>query len=242
MFGFFRKRYSLAESGVVSGSADAHSHILFGVDDGSGSAEESLEMLSFEESLGVTDVWCTPHIMEDVHNTTEGLTERFGRLKELYGGPVRLHLAAEYMLDNLFLERLDAADILCHGPKTVLVETSVGNPPYNFDSIVDRIFKAGLNTLLAHPERYRYLEREDYLRLVSKGVRLQLNLPSLTGFYGGLAREKAEWLLANGLYSTFGSDGHRADVMKEQYNHKSLTSKIIDRLVALRESQGDKIG
>ena len=240
MFGFLTRRYSLLESGVLDGSEDAHSHILFGVDDGSGRGDDSLGMLDFEESLGVSDVWCTPHIMEDMCNTTSGLQTRFGELKELYSGPIRLHLAAEYMMDNLFLERLRGRDLLCHGGRTVLVETSVNTPPYNFDSIVEEIFRTGYNTLLAHPERYNYLEKEDYTSLVSKGVRLQLNLPSLTGYYGSLVREKAEWLLENGLYSAFGSDCHRLNVVQMQYEHKALTSKSIDKLLTIREMQATK--
>ena len=86
MFDFLRTKFTLAESGVLSGSVDAHSHILFGVDDGSKHRTDSLEMLAYEESLGVTDVWCTPHVMEDVPNTTEKLKERFSQFQELYQG------------------------------------------------------------------------------------------------------------------------------------------------------------
>ena len=61
----------------MSGSVDAHSHILFGVDDGASHREDALAMLEYEETLGVREVWCTPHIMEDVPNTTEELQKRF---------------------------------------------------------------------------------------------------------------------------------------------------------------------
>ena len=155
MFDFLRTKFTLAESGVLSGSVDAHSHILFGVDDGSKHRTDSLEMLAYEESLGITDVWCTPHVMEDVPNTTEKLKERFSQLQELYQGSIRLHLAAEYMIDNLFMERLRARDLLLHGADRVLVETSLNNPPYNLDATISLIQMAGLTPILAHPERYR---------------------------------------------------------------------------------------
>ena len=92
MFDFLKKKFSLAESGVLSSSVDAHSHILFGVDDGVGHIETSLKILAYEESLGVKEVWCTPHVMEDVPNTTEGLQRRFEELQAAYTGPIRLRL------------------------------------------------------------------------------------------------------------------------------------------------------
>ena len=233
MFDFLKKRYSLAESGVLPGSVDAHSHILFGVDDGSPHRKDSLEMLSLEESLGVTDVWCTPHIMEDVPNGTEQLRERFELLKSLWKGSIRLHLAAEYMMDNLFMERLRSRDLLYHGTGCVLVETSVNNPPYDFDAIISNILMAGITPMLAHPERYRYFRKEDYRALAARGVRLQMNLSSLTGYYGNTAREKAEWLLKNGLYSAVGSDCHRVRGIMEQYSVKALTKSTIESLARL---------
>ena len=235
MFDFLRKKFSLAESGVLSGSVDAHSHILFGVDDGSKHRKDSLEMLEYEESLGVTDVWCTPHIMEDVPNTTEKLRERFAQLESLYTGRIRLHLAAEYMMDNLFEERLRSRNLLLHGERRLLVETTLNNPPYNLNATISLIRMAGLTPILAHPERYRYLGREDYRALAGSGVMLQMNLASLTGYYGNTAREKAEWLLDNGLYSMFGSDCHRLKAIMDQDMRKVLLSSTLRKLAVLSE-------
>ena len=62
--------------------------------------------------------------------------------------------------------------------------------------------------LLAHPERYMYLDYAEYVKLHNEGVKFQLNLASLAGGYGKAVKEKAEWLLANGLYSVAGTDLH----------------------------------
>lgn len=235
MFDFLKKKHSLAESGVLSGSVDAHSHILFGVDDGAKHLEDSLAVLEYEESLGVTDVWCTPHVMEDVPNTTEKLRERFAQLQEFYRGGIRLHLAAEYMMDNLFEERLRSRDLLLHGEKRLLVETTLNNPPYNLDATMSLIRMAGLTPILAHPERYRYLGREDYRALAGSGVMLQLNLASLTGYYGKTAKAKSEWLLENGMYSMFGSDCHRLKAIMDQDMRKVLLSSTLRKLAVLSE-------
>lgn len=73
---------------------DWHSHILPGVDDGISTLDDSIAILSKLEQLGVRKVWLTPHIMEDIHNTTDSLRERFNVLQSKYGGRVRLRLAS----------------------------------------------------------------------------------------------------------------------------------------------------
>ena len=108
----FRKRISLQDSGIFSGFTDWHSHILPGVDDGVRTMGESLEILRLYEKLGVRSVWLTPHIMEDIPNTTAHLRKRFAELQASYSGSVELHLAAENMLDGLFEERLEKNDLL----------------------------------------------------------------------------------------------------------------------------------
>lgn len=77
----FRKRISLADSGIFREFTDWHCHLLPGVDDGVQTMEESLQILSLYEQLGVKDVWLTPHIMEDMPNTTSVLKARFEELK-----------------------------------------------------------------------------------------------------------------------------------------------------------------
>lgn len=121
----------MAESGFFHGFTDWHSHILPGVDDGVQTMEEALEILAKYDELGVKEVWLTPHIMEDIPNTTQHLKERFAELRAAYKGNVILHLAAENMLDNLFEERLEKDDLLSIGEKGdhLLVETSYFNPP-----------------------------------------------------------------------------------------------------------------
>ena len=63
MFGFFSSRTSLHDTGLMKGFTDNHSHILYGVDDGVGTKEEALSILSLMEDEGVKTVWCTPHFM-----------------------------------------------------------------------------------------------------------------------------------------------------------------------------------
>lgn len=213
MLGIFKRRNS-AGTGTLKGFVDWHCHILPGVDDGLQTIDESLQVLAEYERLGIAQVWLTPHIMEDIPNTTAGLRARFAELTEAYKGGVQLHLAAENMLDALFEERLAARDLLPIGPSGdhLLVETSYFNPPMNLTGTLERIKSAGYYPLLAHPERYAYMGERDYDDLAARGVKFQLNLPSLTGMYGREAQRKSRWLLRHGLYAVAGTDLHRPAV------------------------------
>lgn len=229
-FDFIKHKQSLAESGALKGMTDRHCHVLFGVDDGIRTLEDSLAVLAYDEEVGISEVWCTPHIMEDVPNTTEAMRERFEQLQQAYSGPIRLHLAAEYMLDTLFEERFNAGDLLTMEDNTVLVETSTWNPPSDMTGTLRRIQKAGYRPLLAHPERYRYLNDAGYERFHKMGIHFQLNAGSLVGYYGETAMHKAHDLLAKGWYSEIGSDCHRLKSLQEQYTRATLTKDVVARL------------
>lgn len=122
----FHKTTVLSRSGLLKGMVDCHSHLLPGVDDGVQSMEESLQILREMEQQGIRRVWLTPHIMEDIPNETLALQRKFRELLQQYRGAVELKLAAEYMLDNLFEERLEKEDLLLleEGKRFLLVETS----------------------------------------------------------------------------------------------------------------------
>lgn len=188
----FQRKQTLAESRILRGMTDYHSHLLPGVDDGVQTVEESLEILRLYEQLGIREVWFTPHIMEDIPNTTAGLRSRFEQFQKSYTGNIRLHLAAEYMLDNLFKERLAHRDLLPIGEEGdhLLVETSYFNPPMDLYGMMEKIKSAGFIPVLAHPERYTYMGEKEYCRLKESGVMFQSNLPSLVGIYGSEIQKK----------------------------------------------------
>ena len=157
------------------------------------------------EKIGIKEVWLTPHIMEDIPNTIEELRDRFQELQEAYQGTVKLNLAAENMMDNLFSERLESKELLPIGSKGdhLLVETSYYQPPIDLYGTLKRVKELGFTPILAHPERYRYMNDTDYDYLYSKGVKLQMNIMSLAGVYGDSAQEKAQMLLSKGYYTTY---------------------------------------
>lgn len=213
----FRKKQTLEESGFFRGFTDWHCHILPGVDDGVQSMEESLQILAEYERLGVKEVWLTPHIMEDIPNTTEKLRGIFVELKAAYQGTVMLNLASENMLDNLFEERLEKNDLLPIGKdgRHLLVETSYFNPPMGLNNILLRIKAKGYYPVLAHPERYMYMNESDYQRLRSMSIRFQLNQFSLFGLYGKDVQKRASLLRKKRMYDYTGTDLHSMITMQK---------------------------
>ena len=218
----FRKTTTLAQSGILKGITDCHSHLLPGVDDGVETLDESLRILDTMEKQGVRKVWLTPHIMEDIPNETATLREKFRELEQSYNGTMELALAAEYMMDNLFEERLEKNDLLPleEGKRYLLVETSYFNPPMGLLSVLQRIQKKGYYPLLAHPERYEYMQMADYKALQQAGVAFQLNIPSLAGMYGRHVQKKAEALQEAGMYALCGNDTHSLVFFQNLLNEK----------------------
>lgn len=216
--------------GVFQDFTDWHCHILPGVDDGFKTLEDSLAVLDKYEGAGVKNVFFTPHIMVDMPNETADLKKRFEQLKAAYTGRINLFLASENMLDNLFLKRLADKDFLPLPDKRLLVETSYLNPPVDLFGTLREIEKAGFRPVLAHPERYQYMNDRQYVTLLDNEIEFQLNIASLTGYYGKSAQGRAQWLLSEEGYSYCGTDLHRIS----QFEHL-LASKI--RRSSLKELQ-----
>ena len=96
----------------------------------------------------------------------------------------------------------------------------------NVWDILDRLQRKGYHVLLAHPDSYRYMDHSDYERLRDMRVRLQLNIPSLIGFYGQEAKEKGEWLINRCYYDATGYDLHSGRalefILKGEISKKAL--------------------
>ena len=222
------------DCGLLEGFCDYHCHLLPGVDDGVSEKNEALEILKLWEQVGMKEIWLTPHIMEDIPNKPEALTEGFENVKASFVGDVELHLASENMLDNLFLARLDEDGLLPIGAEKnhLLVETSYYNPPMDMELFFERIKEKGYTSILAHPERYQYMDMHDYKMWKEKGVLLQLNVPSLVGAYGPEVQWKAEKLLEKGMYDYCGTDTHSMRFVEYFLNSK-ISKKIVKRVRAI---------
>ncbi len=235
---------TIAGSGLLRGGMDCHSHVLPGVDDGFGDAGQSVEALLALEGMGLRRLWLTPHIMEECPNETEDLRRKFCALvseyREKSAHPLELRLGAEYMMDSLFVSRLACGDLLpLFNGGYLLVETSYYSPPLGMSDMLSSVKERGYTPVLAHPERYIYMDMAEYSALASGGTLLQLDLFSLLGSYGAEARHKATELLRNGMYSLAGSDIHEKSQLL-LLTHGRLRRGTLRHLRRLLEEQNER--
>lgn len=236
MFSF---KHRLIKSGILQGKTDIHCHVLPGVDDGSPDLPHSLDLLDYmEHDLGFAAVWLTPHVMQGNGNTAARLQEPFNQLLRQYDGSMRLRLSSEYMMDGGFDERL-TTDALVLGKRHLLVETSYMNGPNDLYDILLSVWHRDLKPLIAHPERYMYMSDDDYRNLKGHGYEFQLNLLSLSGYYGVRPRLVAEHLLEEGFYDNVGTDLHHLDRFEDYLYDLKLTRHQLDSIEQLFANNED---
>lgn len=196
---------------------DLHSHLIPGIDDGVKSMEESLEILRFFARMGYRKVITTPHAYAERHpNTTAQIREAFATFYPAIsaaGLPLQLECAAEYYLNEHFLESLKKGEKpLTVGDTYVLVETGFYTKPLMTDEVLFCLGQMGYTMILAHPERYAYAAEDPswLARLKQRGVKMQMNLTSLVGHYGPEVQKTAATLLKKNWIDFLGSDIHHS--------------------------------
>jgi tyrosine-protein phosphatase YwqE len=204
---------------------DMHSHLIPGIDDGAKTLEKSLLYIKALQDLGFQKIITTPHIMGDHYpNTAEvilsGLKDIQNAL-EKENNSIEIHAAAEYYVDEYFVELLDNhIPLLTVSDNKVLIEFSTFAPPSNAFDIIFRLQAMGYQPILAHPERYVYYEKRPdiFQEFKEKGCLLQLNLLSLIGHYGDLQKKMAFQLLSNKLIDYLATDLHNSGHIKQLSN------------------------
>jgi len=213
MFSFLKKK-KIVPQNIEYLKTDIHSHLVPGIDDGSKSMEESLELLKGFEQLGYTKIITTPHIMNKAYNNTKNsILENFSKLKKATQEAhlnIDIQVAAEYYVDEGFFTLLEKGELLAIDDEYILFETSYVNRPVDLESVIYNIIAAGYKPLLAHPERYQYIKNieEEFNALKNQGAFFQANLNSFVGFYGKQAQKNVEYLNDNGMIDFLGSDVH----------------------------------
>ena len=192
-----------------------HSHILPGIDDGARDIESSVSLIRGMKELGYEKLIATPHIMWDMYrNTPQIINEKLDLVRTAVkeaGIDIELHAAAEYFLDEHVEDLLRTKEpMLAVSDNKVLVEFSMAFPSMNIKDILFEMQMQGYQPIIAHPERYIYLQqnKEFYSELKDIGCLFQLNLLALTGHYGKSVTELANYLLKNNFYSIAGTDLH----------------------------------
>jgi len=195
----------------MPGLVDIHSHLLWGLDDGAATFEESLAMLRLATSSGTTHIVATPHINEFFHFDPNAAPEMIHRLREAAQDSAQIHLGAELRLDYENLQRVlanPALHTIDHG-SYLLVEFSEFVPPAAGE-VLKRLLMAGITPVIAHPERNTWLQKKPELlrEWTNWNCVLQLTAQSVLGEMGREAKECSWRLIEMGLAHVVASDSH----------------------------------
>lgn len=196
---------------------DIHSHILFGVDDGAGNAEDSLIMAEMAAENGVKQMIMTPHCCEAdgfANFNTAELTARFDSMRAMMKEneiPLKLYNGMEVFSTPRLGEQIDEGKLITlAGSKYLLIEFAFGETDEFMERSLQTVFERGLIPVIAHPERYYFIQDEPAFleHCALCGAVVQLNKGSLTGMFGRHAKKTARWCLEHGCVHVIASDAH----------------------------------
>ncbi len=239
MFSFLKRP---AKQDLTNINVDVHSHLLPGIDDGVKTLEESWAVIKVFEDMGYRKLITTPHVMNDFYrNTTSGIQhardELIAFLKEKKTS-IQIEAAAEYYLDESLVQSMDNQEkLLTFGHQYLLFETNFLTEPYQLKDFIFKAITQRYKPVLAHPERYEYLNKnfEKLEDLRGRGVLFQLNILSLIGFYSPAIQKMAEHMIDKGWVDFIGSDCHNQQYSKliekaqrTKYYRKALSLPLLN--------------
>ncbi|MEW6131117.1 MAG: CpsB/CapC family capsule biosynthesis tyrosine phosphatase [Acidobacteriota bacterium] len=219
---------------------DIHSHILFQIDDGARTLDESLEMCRMSARDGVTTIVATPHAHDGVHQTHDPahLRQKVDELNELLQGEPRIVLGSELRFTH------DVVNHLCNkqsaptlaGTSYALIEFPHQVVPPGSERALFELMNNGIRPIIAHPERNVMLmgHPEKFFELVELGALGQADTGSFTGQFGSKVKETAIIMLENGLLHFVASDCHN---LRNRLPGLSMAMTAISELVGEEYAQ-----
>jgi protein-tyrosine phosphatase len=221
---------------------DMHNHVLFGIDDGSKSLDYSIEMIHQMMNLGFKKLIFTPHVISDYYpNNKETISTPFLALQQFVKDnhiDIKIEYGAEHLIDDVFIQNVknNPENILTFGNKNVLIETPFINQPIQLEQVIFDLINKGFTPILAHPERYVYLQSDYELvnKIFQTGVKFQINLLSLISHYSPQSTKLAKYIVENKLYHYVSSDAHKLshiELLKKVYSSKLFGKIEVDRLL-----------
>jgi len=218
MFGIFSKKIYLKD--YLDGLVDVHCHILPGIDDGAQTVEDSIEIIKSLNNIGIRKHIPTPHIMEGFYaNTKESIENSYALLLEGKSIDKKniMTPSAEYMIDSNFEKLIEENNLLPLYEKYILIEMSYFKASINLHNVLFDLQNLGYTPILAHPERYNYFHNNlnYYKELKTRGCLFQLNLLSLSNYYGESTKKIAYKLIQEDLIDFVASDSHNVRHVKK---------------------------
>ena len=198
---------------------DCHSHILFGIDDGAKTIEDSVNIIKELIKLGFESIILTPH-----YRVLNKLRIRL--MQEDIN--INLYLANEVKITSNILELISKDEIELYG-NYLFLELPFDTKIHNLEKYIYELQDSNINIILVHPERYNYLTKEDYQRLLDYDVLFQTNYESIIGKYGFNAKKRVKYLLKNNMVTFIASDVHKTTTPLFKYfdKIKKKTIKLV---------------
>ncbi len=227
----------------MRGFIDLHCHWIAAIDDGARTTDESLAMLRGLRDAGFDRVVATPHMRPGMFdNDRAALQAAFEAMQPLVTGPAAgklpaVHLASEHFFDDVVFGRLVRGEALPYpGGKCVLVEVGQGAFPARLQHRFFDVKRAGLTPVLAHPERYEPVWKDDACLdpLLDAGAHLLLDVCALVGKYGRAPQRAAEKLLEDDAYEAACSDAHKPRDVEDVVRAIERLEQMVGKPEALR--------
>lgn len=214
---------------------DIHSHVVYGVDDGARTLEESLAMLADAAAGGTTDIVATPHANLEYQFDPSVIKERIEELRAANPTQVRIHPGCDFHLDfDLIQDALQHPTkySINHGPY-LLIELSENGSLKSIPQILETLMRRGMIPILTHPERYFVLrgQIEEIRSWVSMGCLVQVTGQSFLGLFGSTARKMAEQLMNERMVHFIASDAHET---------KARTARLAEARKWVEEHHGEE--
>lgn len=201
---------------------DIHSHLIYGVDDGSYCLEESIEMISAAAKLGIDKIIATPHYQRKLYENT-AVIDRYTILAAK---------AAELGIELLLGSELYAnEDLIVHVRKMsrkskLTAQYLLMEIPFNFTcekaiKMLNRIKRYQAKIVIAHPERNLLLmdKMKSFIQFIeSSDILLQTDAGSIAGRYGHKVKEYAKKLISLGAVEFIASNAHSSDDYSKVYS------------------------
>lgn len=191
---------------------DLHCHLLWGVDDGPRTLDQSLQMLELAAAKGTTDIVATPHLNRKFSCSPEVLLERMEELRHRSGGAVRIHRGCDFHLtyDNVYEASRNHGWYTINGGRFLMAEIPDLTNAAAATPVLRSLIDSGITPIITHPERHDLLRR-DPRRIrgwIGEGCLLQVTAGSLTGRFGRDAKKNGWYLVEHGLAHFIASDAH----------------------------------
>ena len=208
----------------MTGFVDLHSHILYGLDDGAKTYDDSLAMLRLAHAGGTTDIVATPHANSRFAFTPAIISERIAELAP--HSPLAIHRGCDFHLHlaNIQDAVANPRKYTINGGAYLLVELPEAAVFSGTGRILATLIDAGMVPIVTHPERHRQLQSQPELMApwIETGCLVQVTAASVTGLFGKSAARCAKWLVEAGMAHFISSDAHDSETrtpdLREAYD------------------------